>query len=141
MIAQRMEIEEIEQLHTDKEFFVSREFQMREQLMTDMSLMKRRLKSEANDSNKDFHSQHVHLDELLVKLKLREEKLRTMDKSEDGTQKKIEEMVQAAKERYDRLRRRTALEMEGYNNEENILRTKLKNLEKLISQSNRRRFI
>ena len=42
---------------------------MREQLISDMSLMKRRLKAEAANSTKDFHAQSLQLDKQILKLK------------------------------------------------------------------------
>ena len=68
MVAQREEIEELAQLKSDKEFFSAREIQMREQLLSDMTLMKRRLKAEATNSTKDFHVQSIALDASLAKL-------------------------------------------------------------------------
>jgi len=67
--AQREEIEELAQLKSDREFFAARETQMREQLLSDMALMKRRLKAEATNSTRDFHAQALVLDLALLKLR------------------------------------------------------------------------
>ena len=71
MKAQREEIEELAQLRADKEYFSHREKSMREQLISDMALMKKRLRAEATNSTKDFHDQLLSLDTLLLKLKKR----------------------------------------------------------------------
>jgi len=84
-VAQREEIEELAQLKSDKEFFAARETQMREQLLSDMALMKRRLKAEATNSTRDFQSQALALDSQLLKLLKKrnalQEEMHQVDKS------------------------------------------------------------
>ena len=135
MVAQREEIEELAQLRSDKEFFKSREMQMREQLISDMNLMKRRLKTDAANSTKDFHAQALGLNEILVVLRKKLNKLETEIEIAnkcgglDDAAKKLQEKVNFSKERYQRLETRTRLEMEGYNNEAAQLRKKFSLLE------------
>jgi len=138
MKAQREEVEELERLHEDKIFFAQKEAQMREQLVADMSLMKRRLRTEASTAAKDFQSQHEVLDELIKKLKRREWSL-TQDQKESGNKYEQQAALSnQAKERYERLRRRNSLEMEGYNNEAKLLKAKLAKLEALYAQKQAR---
>lgn len=112
MSAQREEIEELERLHNDKVFFAAKEGQMRDQLVTDMSLMKRRLRAEAAASSKDFQSQHETLDTLITKLKKREATLSQGQKSATSKYDQLTHVVGQAKDRYERLRRRNSLEKE-----------------------------
>jgi hypothetical protein len=134
MIAQREEVEELSQLRSDKEFFSARETQMREQLISDMSLMKRRLKAEATNSTKDFHSQSIQLDASLIKLHkkldfLQTEKIKQAKTGTDDATEKLKELVLKAEGRFNRLRSRWNLESEGYRAETNQLRKKLASLE------------
>ena len=131
MSAQREEVEELERLEDDKVFFAQKEGQMREQLVSDMSLMKRRLRQEASSAAKDFQSQHETLDELIKKLKRREWVLSQSEKSATNKYEAQAKLSSQAKERYERLRRRYALEMEGYRNEFKMLETKHRKLREL----------
>jgi len=134
MSAQREEVEELERLHDDKIFFAQEEAQMREQLLSDMSLMKRRLRQEAAAAAKDFQSQHEALDEMLKKLKRREWVLSQDEKSASARYEQQAKLSVQAKERYERLRRRYALEMEGYQNELKMLKHKYAQLEALTAK-------
>ncbi len=138
-IAQREEIEELTQLKSDKDFFAAKETQMREQLLTDMSLMKRRLKAEAASSTRDFQSQLLTLNADLQKLRkkqhdIQEEMLRVEKVGLDKNTEKLKEKMKSAEEKYERLRKRHALEMEGYHIEATQLRKKLTKLEKLFEK-------
>ena len=138
MKAQREEVEELERLHDDKVFFAAKEAAMREQLVTDMNLMKRRLRAEAAAANKDFQSQHEQLDETLKKLKRKEWTLSQDQKKSSSKYENREQLMVQAKDRYERLRRRNALEMEGYNNEAKFLKAKLQKLQDLYDQKQAR---
>jgi len=137
MIAQREEVEELSRLHADKAFFLAKEKQTREQLVADMALMKRRLKAEASNSTRDFQSQHVSLDATLAKLKRRIQNHSQQRKANDAKHENTEQMYLMAKDRYMRLKRRNALEMEGFASEATMLKNRLKQLEKLYVQQNR----
>ena len=102
---------------------------MRHQLLTDMNLMKKRLKAEAANSTKDFHAQYVSLDHLLVKLKKRNKALAEEMEKHDGSTEKLERLQEVAKQRYMKLKTRHALEMEGYHNEAKMLKDRLRKLE------------
>jgi hypothetical protein len=132
--AQREEVEELERLQSDKVFFAAKEQQMREQLLADMSLMKRRLRAEASAAHKDFQSQHEALDATLLKLRKREAALSQQEKNSGISYDRLQQTCAAAKERFDRLRRRCALEMEGYNTEARMLKTKLQQLEAMYAK-------
>ena len=129
MKAQREEIEELAQLRADKEYFSHREKSMREQLISDMALMKKRLRAEATNSTKDFHDQLLSLDTLLLKLKKRSEKVEDDAAMKKGTSDQLQQAAEQAKNRYVKLRTRHNLEMEGFNNEARMLRGQLKKLE------------
>jgi hypothetical protein len=129
MKAQREEIEELAQLRSDRQYFGAKEKDMRHQLLTDMNLMKKRLKAEAANSTKDFHSQYVSLDHLLAKLKKRNKALSEEVEKHDGSTEKLERIEEVAKQRYLKLKTRHALEMEGYHNEAKMLKDRLKKLE------------
>jgi len=138
-VAQREEIEELAQLKSDREFFAARETQMREQLLSDMALMKRRLKAEATNSTRDFHGQALALDTQLLKLRkkqnsLQEEMHQVEKTGVDQLTAKLKDQLKFSEERYTRLRQRNALETEGYNNEAAQLKTKLAGLEKLFEK-------
>ena len=132
--AQREEVEELERLQSDKVFFAAKEQQMREQLLADMALMKRRLRAEASAAHKDFQSQHEALDATLLKLRKREAALSQEEKNSGVSYDRLQQTCAAAKERYEKLRRRCALEMEGYNTEARMLKTKLQQLETLYAK-------
>lgn len=57
MIAQREEIEELEKLYHDKAVFEVKEAESRTQLISEMQLMKKRLKFELATSTNDFQHQ------------------------------------------------------------------------------------
>ena len=89
-----------------------------------------RLRAEALDSTKDFHSQHVTLDKLLEKLRKRYNRLQKEIELHDGSNDKLERVVEAQKVSFLRLKRRHQLEMEGYSSESALLNKKLLKLQK-----------
>lgn len=89
-----------------------------------------RLRAEALDSTKDFHSQHVTLDKLLEKLRKRYTRLHKEIELHDGSNDKLERVVDAQKVSFLRLKRRHQLEMEGYGSESVLLNKKLLKLQK-----------
>ena len=129
MKAQREEIEELAQLRSDKEYFHHREKNMREQLISDMSLMKKRLRAEAANSTKDFHDQYINLEALQLKLKKRCATLEEEASKNEGSSDHLKELAEHAKQRYLKLRTRHSLEMEGFHNEAKMLKAQLKKLE------------
>ena len=129
MKAQREEIEELAQLRADKEYFSHREKNMREQLISDMALMKKRLRAEATNSTKDFHDQYINMEALLHKLKKRAATLEEEVLKHEGSSDHLKQAAEHAKLRYSKLRTRHALEMEGFHNEAKMLRASLKKLE------------
>ena len=100
MVAQREEVEELERLHEDRNFFISKETLLRDQLVSDMHLMKRRLRNEVADSTKDFISQRANLDKLLDKLRIRQSYLLEEDEKSGGRKEKLKAYLLVAKERY-----------------------------------------
>ena len=131
MVAQREEVEELEKLHSVKRSFIERESQVRNQLMADMRQMKRRLKAELQMSTKDFQLQLDSLKTKLEILRLQEKQANESFENANGKSDKLRQAFELAKERYEKLRRRNALEMEGFNNEANRLRSRFRQLEKL----------
>jgi|MDTB01.1.fsa_nt_gb hypothetical protein len=134
MKAQREEIEELAQLRADKEYFSHRERNMREQLISDMALMKKRLRAEATNSTKDFHEQFVHLEALLHKLKKRGAVLEEDVHKHEGSSDQLKQAAEHAKNRYMKLRTRHSLEMEGFHNEAKMLKGQLKKLEQTAAK-------
>ncbi|KAJ1425256.1 hypothetical protein B484DRAFT_397996 [Ochromonadaceae sp. CCMP2298] len=130
MVAQREEVEQLEHLERDKVFFVNKEEKTRTALIGDMTLMQRRVKNELQDSTRDFQKQLAALSVKLNELKLKEEWTRGQNKKVVSDDVLAEAALQA-KNRYTKLRRRHALEMEGYQNEINTLRGRLSQVEKL----------
>lgn len=136
MIAQRREVEENDRLHHDKQYFADKEREARESLLSDTTTAKKRLDRDLNDTTKEFKKQLLELDkqaEAIRKATLRKKTNAQKKKANETTV--LGERFKITKGRYEKLRRRHALEMEGFNNEARILRTKIKNLQKAANQT------
>lgn len=132
MAAQREEVEELEKLQHDKRVFLSRENQTKNQLINEMQLMKKRLKMELATSTDDFRHQ---LDSLQRRIDAMNAKKKTTEEEivqASGNTEKYARALTAARDRYEKLKSRNALEMEGYNTEAIQLRKKLIKLKKLL---------
>jgi len=141
MIAQRREVEETERLHKDKEYFEKKELEARHSLIEDTNTAKKRLDKELDDTTKEFKKQLQELDKQGDELK-RSNTRKAMKKSKKaGEVQVLKERYKIVRGRYEKLRRRHALEMEGFNNEANILRTKIKSLQKSANQAKTTDFV
>ena len=106
-------------------------------LITDSKLTKKRLKEELDEATVEFHKQSNSLNERIDKRRALESewkvKLRNyMKKQEErGGVDALQERLALVKSRYVKLRQRHILEMEGYENEINNLKDKLRKLEKI----------
>eukprot|EP01034_Spumella_vulgaris_P021567 gene21567-27605_t len=130
-VAQREEVEELNRLQVDKRYFADKEEQTREQLMVDMNLMKRRVKEELEESNKQFTRQLAELDSQMRVLRKKEASITQEQSQTHMYEGKLIAALKEAREKYDRLRRRNALEIEGYQSEAAQLRARLAHVEKL----------
>jgi coiled-coil domain-containing protein 77 len=131
MSAQRIEVEENDRLHKDKEYFEQKELEARNQLINDTGVMKKRLDKELAETTKEYKRQLNDLDTQAEELKkVNKVEHKKNEKNNDIENLKIRHNI--VKSRYNKLRRRHALEMEGYNNEVKILKKKIKNLYKQI---------
>jgi hypothetical protein len=75
MIAQREEIEEVSELHREKDNFAKRERIAREQLLDDAKSAKKRLVAELQHTTKEFERQQAKIEKKLEKIKLLEKKV------------------------------------------------------------------
>ena len=130
MVAQRQEIEELEKLHSDQLLFSLRESQTKEQLITEMQLMKKRLKVELATSTSDFKHQLDSLNTRINLIKSKEEKAKIESDAAQGKTEKYRQALKLVKDRYDTLKRRYALEMEGYSNEMKLLNLRFNKMKK-----------
>jgi len=130
MVAQRQEIEELEKLHSDQLLFSLRESQTKEQLITEMQLMKKRLKIELATSTSDFKHQLESLHTRINLIKSKEEKAKIESDAAQGKTEKYRQALKLVKDRYESLKRRYALEMEGYSNEMRQLNLRFNKMKK-----------
>lgn len=132
MAAQREEVEELEKLQHDKRVFLSRENQTKNQLINEMQLMKKRLKMELATSTDDFRHQLESLQRRIEAMYAKRKKTEEEILQASGNTEKYTRALTAAKDRYEKLKSRNALEMEGYNNEAIQLRKKLIKVKKSL---------
>lgn len=130
MVAQRQEIEELEKLHSDQLLFSLRESQTKEQLITEMQLMKKRLKIELATSTSDFKHQLESLNTRINLIKSKEEKAKSESDAAQGKTEKYRQALKLVTDRYESLKRRYALEMEGYSNEMKQLNLRFNKMKK-----------
>jgi hypothetical protein len=133
MVAQREEVDEIERLSRGKKFFEQKTENAKTQLMNDIKKMKNLLKLELAQASKDFSKQTHSLQKKCELMAVKEKKTQASYNKTIGSGMKLREENELAKERYEKLRRRNALEMEGYHNEATKLRTRLTNAQKLYA--------
>lgn len=100
-------------------------------LTADMNLMKRRVKEELEASNKQFTRQLAKLDAKMRSLRAKEASITQEQSQTHVFESKLIAALQEAKDKYDRLRRRNALEIEGYQSEAAQLKARLAHVEKL----------
>lgn len=133
MVAQREEVDELERLSRGKKFFEEKTENARVQLMNDIKKMKNLLKLELAQASKDFNKQTQSLQKKCELMAIKEEKIQAAYNKTLGAGMKLREENELAIARYEKLRRRNALEMEGYHNEATKLRARLTNAQKLYA--------
>ena len=137
-IAQREETEEIVNLQKDKERFAVREQEVRQTIIEESRNTKKRLKAELDQTNKEFRKQLKEIDDRIAKAKSVEEKVEKRH-SEMATHSgnAMESHLLLSRKRYKELKRRHALEMEGYSQEAKFLRQRMKAIEKQIMKEHK----
>jgi len=140
MIAQREEVEELDKLNEEKIDCEKSEIFLRNQLISDIQELRDNLKKDLEGREIEFSGQIEEVSKKCEKLK-KKKNLELSNKKNLRSTKIIEKLeidVAYAQERYERLRRRNVLEMEGYNNEATMLRLRLSHIEKVYSARKRR---
>ena len=135
MIAQREEIEENESLLKDRTYFEKKEAEARQQLITDTNTAKKRLDNELKATTAEYQRQLEELDKSAEVLK--KSRKNVQDTMDNGIVDKLRNRYKTVKGRYIKLKKRHALEMEGFQNEAKMLRDKIKSLQKQIAISDR----
>ena len=135
MISQREEIEENENLAKDKNYFDKKEAEARRQLVEDTTTGKKRLDKELANTTKEYQRQLDELDHQAEQLKRAQKSVQ--DKMESGAVEHLHQRYDIVKGRYIKLKKRHALEMEGFNAEADILKNKIKKLQKQIAIADR----
>ena len=132
-VAQREEAEEIVNLQKDRDRFAKREHEVRETIIDESHGIKRRLKAELNQTNREFQKQLKEIDERIIEAKLIEEKVEK-DHSDMASHSgnALESHLLLSRKRYKELKKRHALEMEGYGQEAKFLRQRMRAIEKQI---------
>mmetsp|Transcript_25418 Transcript_25418/g.37477 ORF Transcript_25418/g.37477 Transcript_25418/m.37477 type:complete len:353 (-) Transcript_25418:84-1142(-) len=130
IIAQRQEVEEREALAAEKIKYEREEVAIRKKLDKDMTRIKSQFETDLLARMKQYERQVAMSASKLESLeKNNPEEVVTM--KEGALRKKVER----AKSRYEQLRRRHALEIEGYGNEAQALRKHLQHVTRLIKNS------
>lgn len=132
LVAQRQEIEELERLQHDKEAFVRKEEDAKTHLLEEMNSLQRATQRELSECHRSFEQQLADLDCRIMHWKDKEQRLLSLKEKTQSRERKLHDKLALAKERYFSLKRRNALEMEGYRNQLQQLRLAVKALEKLL---------
>eukprot|EP01038_Epipyxis_sp_PR26KG_P012012 gene12012-16080_t len=139
MIAQREEMDELERLHKDKEYFHAKEEKTKEKLLFDMKTAKSNSECELKERVDTYKSQLEELNSKIENLTVREVSLQDKKSTTNRKTEKLNIELEQVKERFIKLRRRNSLEMEGYVNDVKQLRSQLKYLEKIYITQNHHR--
>lgn len=129
MVLQREELEDAERLEREAKYFNDKETEVHMQLNSEVSELNQRFEREVQDRLRDYERQLSSLAAQETRLMLRAQEIGGHEEapSEITALRRQEE---EAKGRYERLRQRNRLEMEGFNNESLCLRRRLAALEK-----------
>lgn len=136
LVAQREEVEEMELLDNDRQFYDAREKKTKKQLFADMAMMKTRLKEELKETTIEFLRQSRELDKQLMTARSKETTVVEQTAARlaiDGTEQKLRNHLRMVKTRYAKLVTRSKLEAEGCQSEMQLLTKKLRKLEKMYS--------
>lgn len=131
MIAQREELEDKAQLQEEKIRFMENLRAAESQVAVESEVAKMAayatMVAERADYSRQLEKYRQEREELVERLQASQKR-----RSGDGKLKVLEREVKEAKAKYEKLRRRHALEMEGYCNEARMLRQRLKSVEKNV---------
>lgn len=130
MIAQREEIEALETLQRDRDDFKVREEELKSEILEEMERSRRSVHQELEDSMREFQHQLVSLNEQIESLERKKYELEATNSKISQKEVHLLEELTLWESRYDKLRRRNALDMEGYRREMDMLEKKLLQLEK-----------
>ncbi|RYY85215.1 hypothetical protein EON63_07815 [archaeon] len=103
------------------------------QLIHEMNALQRQSQTELQEVQRSFEQQLADLDFRLLNWRNKEAKLKKVEQKVHSAEKKWMQRVTQAKERYVALKKRHALEMEGYRSQINILKNSLKQMEKFAA--------
>ena len=98
-----------------------------------MNHLKKRIKQEMEESMREFQKQLVDLNTQIRKLGLQEKAILEKRSKNQALEEKLKKELVTAKERYVKLKRRHALEMQGYQFQAKQLKLRLKQAEKLYA--------
>lgn len=130
MIAQREEIEALETLQRDRDDFKEREEELKNEILEEMERSRKSMKLELEDSMREFQHQLVSLEVQTDNLQRKKYELETTQSKISQKEEHLSEELTLWEGRYEKLRRRHALDMEGYRREIAMLEKKLQQLEK-----------
>lgn len=127
LILQREEAEESHRLYESRKYFERKEKEVKLQLQKEINNIKQNIQSELFQIKNSFQRQYDTIDEKMKILKKKDKKLDKLSNGEIVA--KLRKGIEEKKEMYERLRRRNALELEGYQNEINLLRQRFKHVQ------------
>lgn len=130
MIAQREEIEALETLQRDRDDFKEREEQLKSEILEEMERSRRSVQHELEDSMREFQHQLVSLNEQIENLERKKYELEAANSKTSQREEQLLAELAMWESRYEKLRRRNALDMEGYRREIDMLEKKLLHMEK-----------
>ena len=129
MVLQREELEDAERLEGEAKYFTDKEADVHMQLNSEVSELNQKFEREVQERLRDYQRQLSSLAAHETQLLQKAEKIGGTEElpAEITALRRLEE---EAKARYEKLRLRNRLEMEGFNNESLALRRRLAALEK-----------
>ena len=129
MVLQREETEDSERLEREARYFADKETEIHMQLNNEVTELNQKFEKEIQERLRDYQQQLSSLSAQETRLLQRAQVMGDPDKSSSEVSALLQQEKEA-KARYDKLRLRNRLEMEGFNNESLALRRRLAALEK-----------
>jgi hypothetical protein len=99
MTSQREEVDELERLRRDREYYELKETQMKESLLLEASLMKKRIETETISNTKELKFQITSLESQLVVLKKKEAKCIKKAKAQEEHDNKLQAAAEQSRVR------------------------------------------
>lgn len=127
MRIQREELEDSERLEREIEYYSARETAVHMQLNNEVTEMNRRCERDMADSMREYQAQLQALSAEEARL---EQRAGAAAEEQGGASEDLAQELAAAKTRYEKLRRRNQLEMEGFSAESTALRQRLLSIER-----------